>query len=102
MLDCLMTAEDRELRKEARAFVRDDLDKALLRDMDADKVRYTRVFLEKAAARGLPNLRRVVESASQRLDDWADRLGTIPYEIVCGISKRVPRVYDVTDPRPSP
>jgi len=34
--------------------------------------------------------------------DWADRLGTIPYEIVCGISKRVPRVYDVTDPRPSP
>ena len=25
-------------------------------------------------------------------DDWADRLGTIGYEIVCGISQRVPRV----------
>ncbi|NQU56649.1 MAG: exodeoxyribonuclease VII large subunit, partial [Rhodospirillales bacterium] len=25
--------------------------------------------------RGLPNLRRVVEDASQRLDDWAERLG---------------------------
>ena len=25
--------------------------------------------------------------------DWADRLGTIGYEIVCGIGKRVPRVY---------
>jgi alanine racemase len=25
-------------------------------------------------------------------DDWADRLGTIGYEIVCGISDRVPRV----------
>lgn len=24
--------------------------------------------------------------------DWADRLGTIPYEIVCGISKRIARV----------
>ena len=24
--------------------------------------------------------------------DWADRLGTIGYEIVCGIGKRVPRV----------
>lgn len=28
-----------------------------------------------AAARGLPNLRRAVEEASQRLDDWSDRLG---------------------------
>lgn len=57
MLDCLMTAADRELRNEARAFVRDDVDKALLRDMDADKVRYPREFLEKAAARGLLGLR---------------------------------------------
>ena len=27
-----------------------------------------------------------------RAEDWADRLGTIGYEIVCGISGRVPRV----------
>jgi alanine racemase len=26
-------------------------------------------------------------------NDWADSLGTIPYEIVCGISKRIQRVY---------
>lgn len=26
-------------------------------------------------------------------DDWADRLGTISYELVCGINKRVPRLY---------
>ncbi len=57
MLDCLMTAEDKGLREEARAFVRDDVDKALLRDMDADKVRYPREFLEKAARRGLLGLR---------------------------------------------
>lgn len=25
--------------------------------------------------------------------DWAQILGTIPYEIICGISKRVPRTY---------
>jgi alanine racemase len=25
--------------------------------------------------------------------DMAERLDTIPYEITCGISKRVPRVY---------
>lgn len=26
--------------------------------------------------------------------DWARSLGTIPYEILCGISRRVPRVYE--------
>jgi alanine racemase len=26
-------------------------------------------------------------------DEWADRLGTISYEIVCGIGRRVPRSY---------
>jgi alanine racemase len=26
-------------------------------------------------------------------EEWADRLGTIGYEIVCGISGRVPRAY---------
>jgi alanine racemase len=26
-------------------------------------------------------------------DDWAERLGTISYEILCGIGARVPRVY---------
>ncbi|QXC60350.1 alanine racemase [Aquihabitans sp. G128] len=30
-------------------------------------------------------------------DDWARRLGTISYEIVCGISTRVPRRYLETD-----
>ena len=57
MLDCLMTAADRELRNAARAFARDDVDKALLRDMDADKIRYPWEFLEKAAARVLLGLR---------------------------------------------
>ena len=26
-------------------------------------------------------------------DEWAERLGTIAYEIVCGIGRRVPRTY---------
>jgi alanine racemase len=25
--------------------------------------------------------------------EWAERLGTIAYEVTCGISARVPRVY---------
>ncbi len=57
MLNCLMTTEEKELREEVRAFVKEDVDKQLLQDMDEDKVRYPREFLEKAAARGLLGLR---------------------------------------------
>ena len=57
MLDCLMTHEEKKLQEEVRAFVKEDIDKQLLRDMDEDKVRYPREFLEKAAARGLLGLR---------------------------------------------
>ena len=28
-------------------------------------------------------------------DEWADRLGTISYEVVCAIGPRVPRHYGV-------
>jgi alanine racemase len=31
--------------------------------------------------------------ASVTATEWADRLGTIAYEVTCGISARVPRVY---------
>ena len=57
MLECLMSVEEKALRDEVRAFVRDDIDKQLLRDMDEEKVRYPRQFLEKAAARNLLGLR---------------------------------------------
>ena len=52
-----MTAEEKALRDEVRSFVKEDVDKQLLRDMDEDKIRYPREFLEKAAARNLLGLR---------------------------------------------
>ena len=33
------------------------------------------------------------EDLENTWDSWADQLGTISYELVCGISKRVPRIY---------
>lgn len=45
------------------------LDTAIRRGLDL------RVREVAGLARGLPNLRRLVEDASQRLDDWAERLG---------------------------
>lgn len=40
-------------------------------------------------ARGLPNLRRTVETASQRLDDWSERLGNA---LRAGIQRRKERM----------
>lgn len=57
MLECLMSTEEKALRDEVRAFVRDDIDKQLLRDMDEEIVRYPRQYLEKAAALNLLGLR---------------------------------------------
>lgn len=57
MLECLMTESDKKLREEVRTFVKEDVDKQLLRDMDEEKVRYPREFLEKAADRNLLGLR---------------------------------------------
>jgi alanine racemase len=31
-------------------------------------------------------------------EQWAEKLGTISYEIVCGISARVPRQYTLAPP----
>ncbi len=42
---------------------------AMLRQLDDGRVRL------KGLSRGLPNLRRVTEEATQRLDDWSERLG---------------------------
>lgn len=60
------------VRHELLARVGDDarrLDTAVRRELD----RRTRDV--SALARGLPNLRRLVEEQSQRLDDWGERLG---------------------------
>ncbi len=50
-------------------------------------------------ARGLPNLRRLVESASQRLDDWAERLGN---SLKAGLERRRTRLEHVTARIPAP
>lgn len=50
-------------------------------------------------ARGLPNLRRVVEGAYQRLDDWAERLGN---SLLAGIERRRARLDRLTARIPVP
>ncbi len=57
MFDVLLTEEERAVRDEARAFVRDKVDPQLLRDMDAEKVEYPREFVESLGKAKLLGLR---------------------------------------------
>ncbi len=56
MLDILLTPEQRALRDEARAFAR-QVPRQLLLDMDADRVRYPRDYVEKLAECNLLGVR---------------------------------------------
>jgi alkylation response protein AidB-like acyl-CoA dehydrogenase len=56
-MDALLTDSQRRLRDEARDFVRRDVPRQLVLDMDAGRVTYPRPFVESAAARRLLGLR---------------------------------------------
>ena len=85
MLDFMMTTEEKKLSDEVRAFVSEDIDKQLLRDMDEDKVRYPREFLEKAAARGLLGLRFPKEYGGRGLP-WTSEIIALEEVGVLGTS----------------
>ena len=70
MLDILLTQEQLTLRNETRAFVREEVPRQLLLDMDADKVRYPREYLQKLAARRLLGLRFPKEFGGRGLN-WS-------------------------------
>lgn len=57
-----------------------------------------KVMLE-GLGRGLPNLRRVVEEASQRLDDWGERLGN---SLRAGVENRRSRLAESAAALPKP
>lgn len=57
MFDALMTPQEKALRNEARDFVRTEVPRQLILDMDAGKVTYPREYLQKLAARRLLGLR---------------------------------------------
>lgn len=85
MLDCLMSGEEKNLRDEVRAFVKEDVDKKLLHDMDEDKIRYPREFLEKAAARNLLGLRFPKEYGGRGLP-WVSEIIALEEVGVLGTS----------------
>jgi alkylation response protein AidB-like acyl-CoA dehydrogenase len=73
MYNILLTPEQQALRDEVAAFVRDDVPRQLILDMDAEKVAYPRQFLEAAARRRLLGFRFPEEYGGRGLS-WADEV----------------------------
>ncbi len=72
MFDVLMDETRRAVRDEARAFVRDNVDPQLLRDMDAEKVEYPRDYVRAAGRARLLGVRFPVEWGGRGLDWTAE------------------------------
>jgi acyl-CoA dehydrogenase len=92
MLECLLTPEQRELRDEVRAFVRDEVPRQLILDMDAGKVSYPREFLEAAARRRLLGLRFAEEYGGRGLG-WAEEI--VALEEIGVLSTSLPCLYSL-------
>ena len=85
MIEALLTEGQRKLRDEVRAFVREDVPRQLILDMDAGKVTYPREFLECAAARKLLGLRFPPEYGGRGLG-WTDEIVALEEVGVLGTS----------------
>ncbi len=90
MQDALLTDVGRNLRDEVRAFVRDDVPRQLILDMDAGKVSYPREFLEAAARRRLLGL-RFDERYGGRGLGWIDEV--VALEEIGVLSTSLPCLY---------
>jgi len=88
----LLTEGQKSLRDEVRAFVRDDVPRQLLLDMDAGEVSYPREFLEAAARRRLLGLRFPTEYGGRGLG-WTDEI--VALEEVGVLSTSLPCLYSL-------
>ena len=57
MYGFLLSEEEKALKAEARRFAKEDVPSSLIRDMDGERIRYPKEFLQKAASRNILGLR---------------------------------------------
>jgi acyl-CoA dehydrogenase len=84
MFEAILKPAQRELRAEVRAFVQ-WVPRQLILDMDADRVRYPREFVEEAARRNLLGLRFAREYGGRGLG-WCDEIVALEEVGVLGTS----------------
>ena len=91
-MESLLNADQKRLRDEVRAFVRDEVPRQLLLDMDAGKVSYPREFLEAAARHRLLGLRFPEEYGGRGLK-WVDEI--VALEEIAVLSTSLPCLYSL-------
>ncbi|MGD8737464.1 MAG: acyl-CoA dehydrogenase family protein [Anaerolineae bacterium] len=84
MLDAILSTDQEALRDEMRDFVK-GVPRQLILDMDADRVRYPRSYVEEAARRHLLGLRFPVEYGGRGLG-WTDEIVALEEAGVLGTS----------------
>ncbi|MEJ2209701.1 MAG: acyl-CoA/acyl-ACP dehydrogenase [Anaerolineae bacterium] len=84
MFDAILTAEQKALRDEARAFVK-GVPRQLILDMDADRVRYPREYVRDLGRQNLLGLRFPPEYGGRGLG-WADEIVALEEVGVLGTS----------------
>jgi acyl-CoA dehydrogenase len=88
MSDFVMNENQRLLRDEVRGFVRENVPRQLLLDMDTDAIRYPRGFIEKLAGKNLLGLRFPVEWGGRGLG-WSyevlalEEIGVLGASLAC-------------------
>jgi acyl-CoA dehydrogenase len=88
MSDFVMTHEQRTLRDEARIFVRENVSRQLLLDMDSEAVHYPRAYIEDLAGQHLLGLRFPIEWGGRGLD-WSsevlvlEEIGVLGASLAC-------------------
>lgn len=92
MFDALMTESQYQLREEVREFVREDVPRQLILDMDAGNVRYPKEFLEKAAKRKLLGLRFDPAWGGRGLQ-WVDEI--VALEEIGVLGSSLPCLYSL-------
>jgi alkylation response protein AidB-like acyl-CoA dehydrogenase len=84
MFDAILTTDQKKLRDEVRTFVK-GVPRQLILDMDADRVRYPREYVEEAARRHLLGLRFPAEYGGRDLK-WVDEIIALEEVGVLGTS----------------
>lgn len=88
MFDFMMSEKQKKLRDEVREFVKNDVPRQLILDMDAEKIHYPREYLKKAAGRKLLGLRFPAKYGGRGLD-WEheiialEEIGVLGTSLAC-------------------
>jgi hypothetical protein len=85
MFEAILNDEQKKLRDEVRDFVKNDVPRQLLLDMDADKVKYPKEYVQRAAKRKLLGLRFSQKYGGRGLK-WVDEVVALEEIGVLGTS----------------